>query len=440
MDDRATVAHVLRRAAFGPTAEEVDVAERVGLAATVDALVAPATPDPGAAATPPPRLGPDPHLALGGKPSREDRQKANQARRDQVTTTIAWWLDRMVAADHQLAEKLVFFWHGHWATSVQKVRSARLMLTQQQTFRDLGHGDFGALAAAMVRDPALVVWLDGQKSTRRAPNENLARELMELFTLGIGHYAETDVKEGARALTGWTVDRVTGATRLVERRHDDGAKTILGQTAPFDAASFAALLVRQPANAPFLAGRFWFRFASGEPMPPEATARLVTAYGGNRDVTALLRALFTDPAFPATKGQLVKQPVEWTVGAMRQLGVRPSALTDQQRKQVLAGLNGLDQVPLRPPSVGGWPADAAWLTTSALQVRMRVAELLAARAATPVVDRLAAAPTAGRVDALARLLVVDAWTERTRTVLAAAAEQPRRLLSLGLISPEYTVL
>jgi uncharacterized protein (DUF1800 family) len=440
MADRATVAHVLRRAAFGPTADEVDAAERVGLAATVDALVAPATPDAGAAATPPPQLGADPFHTLGGRPSREDRQRANQARRDQITTTIAWWVDRMVAAEHQLAEKLVFFWHGHWATSVQKVKSAQLMLRQQQTFRDLGHGDFGALAAAMVRDPALVIWLDGQKNTRRAPNENLARELMELFTLGIGHYAETDVKEAARALTGWTVDRVTGTVRFVERRHDHGTKTILGQTGSYDAESLAALLVRQPANAPFLAGRFWFRFASGEPMPAAATARLVTAYGANRDVTALLRALFTDPMFPATKGQLVKQPVEWTVGAMRQLGVRPSALTEQQRKQVLAGLNGLDQVPLKPPSVGGWPADAAWLTTSALQVRMRVAELLAARAATPVVDKLAAAPKSGRADALARLLVIDAWTERTRAVLDAAAPQPRRLLSLGLVSPEYTVL
>jgi uncharacterized protein (DUF1800 family) len=323
---------------------------------------------------------------------------------------------------------------------VQKVKSAQLMLAQQQTFRELGHGDFGALTAAMVRDPALVVWLDGQKNTRQAPNENLARELMELFTLGIGHYGEADVKEGARALTGWTVDRTTGATTFVPRRHDPGDKTILGQSAAFDAETYADLLVRQPANAPFLAGRFWFRFASGEPMPAAATARIAAANGERgRDVTALLRALFSDPAFDATAGQLVKQPVEWAVGAMRQLGVRPSALTDQQRKQLLAGLNGLDQVPLRPPSVGGWPAGAAWLTTSSLQVRMRVAELLADRAAAPVVGRLEAAPGDGRVDALGRLLVVDAWTDRTRDVLAAAAGQPRRLLALGLVSPEYTV-
>jgi uncharacterized protein (DUF1800 family) len=439
MADRARIAHLLRRATFGPTAEEVDAAERAGFAATLDGLLAPAGADRGAAATPAPDLGPDPYAALGPKPAREQRQQAQQARRKQVTATIDWWLDRMVAADHQLTEKLVFFWHGHWATSVQKVRSAQLMLAQQRAFRAHGRGDFHALVAALVRDPALVLWLDGQRNTRKAPNENLARELMELFTLGIGAYTEADVKEGARALTGWTVDRATGVAQLVPRRHDPGPKTVLGQTAPFDADGLADLLVRQPASAPFLAGRLWLRFASGDPMPAAVSTRLTGAYGAGRDVTALLRALFADEAFAGAAGQLVKQPVEWAVGAMRQLGVRPSALTEQQRRQLVSGLNGLDQVPLRPPSVGGWPTGAAWLTTSSLQARMRLAELLAARAAQPVVDRLESAPRQGRVEALQRLLVVDAWTSRTREVLAEAAAQPRRLVALGLVSPEYTI-
>jgi uncharacterized protein (DUF1800 family) len=439
MADRALLAHLLRRATFGPTAEEVDAAERAGVEATRAALLRPSGVDAGAQATPPPASGADPYAAITRDSTREERQKARQERQKQLQATIHWWVDRMVAADHQLTEKLVFFWHGHWATSAQKVRSARLMLAQQQAFRDHGRGDFGALAAAMVRDPALIVWLDGQRNTRKAPNENLARELMELFTLGIGNYTEADVKEGARALTGWTVDRATGAARFVPRRHDDGAKTILGTTGALDAAAYADLLVRQPANAAFLAARLWFRFASGEPPPAPAAQRLTAAYGAGRDVTALLGALLADPEFAGTAGQLVKQPVEWAVGAMRQLGIRPSALPEQQRKQLLGGLGGLDQVPLRPPSVGGWPAGAAWLTTSSLQVRLRLADLLAARAVEPVVDRVAAAPKAGRVEALGRLLVVDAWTDRTRKVLAQVAGQPRRLIALGLASPEYTV-
>ncbi|GIF66717.1 hypothetical protein Ais01nite_47520 [Asanoa ishikariensis] len=425
MADRARIAHLLRRATFGPTAEEVDDAERAGYDATVRRLVEAA----GTAADAP----------VFAAPAVADRQQANQERRAQVTATIEWWLDRMVAAEDQLAEKMVFFWHGHWATSAQKVKTASLMLGQLKTFREYGRGEFTAFVTRMVRDPALILWLDGQKNTVKAPNENLARELMELFTLGIGSYTEDDVKAGARALTGWTVDRRAGTVRFAPRRHDKGTKTVLGRTAAFDADSLAALVAREPAGAAFLARRFWFRFASGEPIADDVLARLENAFAARRDVDDLLRALFTDEAFAGTHGHLVKQPVEWAVGALRQLGIRPSRLTDQQRKQLVNGLGGLDQVPLRPPSVGGWPAGAAWLTTSSLQARVRLAELLADRAAPAVLERLKAAPTAGRPDALARLLVVDAWTDRTRAVLAGAAGKPERLLQLGLISPEYTV-
>ncbi|GAA1867057.1 DUF1800 domain-containing protein [Asanoa iriomotensis] len=432
MADRARIAHLLRRATFGPTAEEVDAAERAGYPATVERLTQPADDDPGAPVFPA-RDSP------GKDATREQRQQFNQERRQQVTTAVEWWLDRMVTAEHQLAEKMVFFWHGHWATSAQKVKVARLMLGQLQTFREHGRGDFTAFAERMVRDPALIVWLDGQKNTVKAPNENLARELMELFTLGIGNYTESDVKAGARALTGWTIDRATGTARFVPRRHDRRAKTILGQTGDFDADGFAALVAGEPAAATFLAQRLWFRFASNDPIPDGVRERLSAAFTARRNVDDLLRALLTDPDFPGTGGQLVKQPVEWAVGALRQLGVRPARLTDQQRKQLVSGLNGLDQVPLRPPSVGGWPAGAAWLTTSSLQARLRLAEQFAAWAAPAVKNRLKAAPAAGRTEALARLLVVDGWTDRTRSVLAGATDKPEQLLRLGLVSPEYTV-
>jgi uncharacterized protein (DUF1800 family) len=146
----------------------------------------------------------------------------------------------------------------------------------------------------------------------------------------------------------------------------------------------------------------------------------------------MLRALFTDPAFGQTRGQLVKQPVEWMVGALRQLGVAAS-------ERMLSGLNGLGQVPLRPPSVGGWPAGAAWLTTASLQERLRLAAVLAAAASPATVDSLGAGDTPVRLAALARLLAVDSWTDRTRAALADAAGDARRLLTVGLISPEYTV-
>jgi uncharacterized protein (DUF1800 family) len=457
MADRETVAHLLRRTTFGPTAEEVDSAERVGPRAALNRLLRPAGTDPGAAATPAPVLGADPAAALRPNSDRQQRQEANQRRREQSRQLLEWWLDRMVAAEHQLTEKLVFFWHGHWATSIRKVRSAQLMLGQLDTLRRHGRGDYATLIAAMVRDPALIRWLDGQLNTGAAPNENLARELMELFTLGVGHYTEADVKAGARALTGWTVDRRTGAARFVADRHDAGQKTILGRTATFGAVSYARLLARQPRTAQFIRDRLWLRFAGptgaapppavqptvgGDAPPATDGGQLAPAPVGAglpTDALAALRSVLTDPAFPATRGQRVKEPVEWAVGAMRQLGIRPSALTGQRRGQLLTGLSGMDQVPLHPPSVGGWPTGIGWLNTSSLQARMRLADLFATAAAPAVGQRLAAAPATGRFDALARLLVIDAWTERTRAALTPLVDRPERLLAAALVSPEYTV-
>jgi uncharacterized protein (DUF1800 family) len=439
MATRADLSHLLRRATFGPRAEEVDAAERRGPAATLAALLRPSTVDAGAAGTPPPQFAPDPVLSLPKGADRIARLNALRARRDQQRAITEWWLDRMVAAEHQWAEKLVFFWHGHWATSVEKVRVAALMLGQQQTLRGLGHGDFGALLRAMLRDPALVFWLDGQQNTRAAPNENLAREVMELFTLGIGDYSEQDVRQAARALTGWQLDRRQGVLSFVPRRHDAGSKTILGATGDFDTDGLAGVLLDQPANPRFLAARLWFRFGSADPVPAATQARMVAAHAPARDITATAAAMFTDPAFAATGSALVKQPVEWAVGAMRQLGVRPARLSAQERGQVLRGIDALGQQLFAPPSVGGWPAGGAWLTTDAAGLRVRLAGLLAKRADPAALAPLRAAPVGDRVEALARLLVVDSFTDRTRAVLAPAARDVPRLLVLGLASPEYAV-
>jgi uncharacterized protein (DUF1800 family) len=262
---------------------------------------------------------------------------------------------------------------------------------------------------------------------------------MELFTLGIGNYTEPDVKAAARALTGWQVDRATATASLVSGRHDTGSKQILGETGVFDLDGLASLLMSQAASPRFIAHRMWFRFASAEPPSDAALSRLVKAYGPGRNVTDLAQAMFQDPEFDAARGKLVKQPIEWACGAMRQLSLRPSRLGKDDADTLMSGLKKLAQVPFKPPSVGGWPSGTAWLTSHSLQSRIRVAEMFSARAPQTVVDRVGSAPVAGRIDALARLLVVDAWSDRTRKALNDVTKDPRKLILLGLISPEYQV-
>lgn len=454
--DRAELAHLYRRVGFGARPDELTTAVAAGYEATVERLLAAPGVDPGEAATPPPRLA-----ALYRVPKKEDkdaRLEAYQQIRADRTALTGWWVRRMVAVREPLLEKAVFFWHGHWATSLQKVRFPVLMQRQLDTLRTHALGDFGAMARAMVRDPALTVWLDNHRNTRKAPNENLGRELMELFALGIGHYTERDVKEAARALTGFKIDYTTGRLELVPARRDPGKKTVLGVTGPLDDVALVAAVLARPESADFVLGRLWTRFGAAGPPPRDTVVRLREAYGEGRDVRAAVRALLLDPAFraPANRGSLVKQPVEYVVGTLRALALTPEQLAAPAQAgtpakktpapkakakmaggagPVLASLRAMGQVPLLPPSVGGWPEGQAWLGTAATRARVGFAGV-AARAAD--LSAVADASPADRPDAAARLLSVD-WTPATRAVLAGATDDPVRLVTLALVAPEYTV-
>ncbi|HEY4023123.1 MAG TPA: DUF1800 family protein, partial [Pseudonocardiaceae bacterium] len=223
LSNRAAVRRLLDRFGFGPGPGDVDAGVTRGFAATAAALLNP-SPD----TTPEPNLGAEPARAAKGDTAAK-KALAQQVRQQEVTLT-SWWLDRMVATGAPLTERMTWFWHGHFATSEQKVRSPRLMQRQNDTLRSLGTGQFTALAKAMMVDPAMLIWLDAQLNKTGAANENLARESMELFILGVDHYNETDVREAARALTGWVVDRNTITAQVVPRRHDHGTKTVLGTT------------------------------------------------------------------------------------------------------------------------------------------------------------------------------------------------------------------
>ena len=371
MSERDAVRRLVQRVGLGARAGGLDTAVAAGFDATLATLLAPA-PDPGADATPPPDLGLPARLRGGDAATRRARR---QAEAERTRGLGVWWLDRMTAVDRPFAERMAWFWHGHFATSARKVRSAALMYGQNATLRRLGTGDFRVLAQAMVVDPAMLIWLDGGGNTVGRPNENLAREFMELFTLGIGTYSENDVREAARALTGWRVDVAAGGSAAFTLRdHDGGPKTVLGTTAPLDAPGLVDLLVGRPESARFLAARVWARFVAHTPPDPAALDALAGAYGPARDVTALVRAAVTTPAFRDEGSVLVRQPVEWLVAALRALRMRASAVPAAALR---SGLTGLGQVPFLPPDVGGWPGGSPWLTTASALSRLRLARALA---------------------------------------------------------------
>jgi uncharacterized protein (DUF1800 family) len=434
LTDRAAVRRLLDRFGFGPGPGDVDAGVTRGFAATATALLNPSA-DAGVAATPEPDLGPEPAPVAKGDTAGK-KARAQQLRHQEVALT-SWWLDRMVTADAPLAERITWFWHGHFATSDQKVRSPRLMQRQNDTQRNLGTGSFTTLAKAMMVDPAMLIWLDGQQNKTGAANENLARESMELFMLGVDRYTETDVREAARALTGWAVDRNAITARLVPRRHDNGTKTVLGTTGDLDVDSFVDVVLGQSDSPKYVVGRIWSRLVRGTtPAPADVLGRLVAAYGPNRDVHATLQAITQEAAFTDSAQTLVKQPVEWVVGLMRALRVRPSQLPAKAAAALLVGLRGMGQVPFLPPNVGGWPSDTAWLTTSAGLARLRVAQLIAAHADLSTVSGTS---TVNRWAATQALLSVDQWSARTTAALNQVADAPPQLVALAACAPEYVV-
>jgi uncharacterized protein (DUF1800 family) len=439
LTEAAAVRRLHDRLGFGLGGAERAASYSGGFDAAATHVLATGAADAGAAATPPPDVPfrPRPAKVDGVKPDKTEVKAWRQEMRRQLAALSLWWLDRMVAVEQPTVERLTWFWHGHFATSAKKVKLASLMLAQNEIFRRHALGSFAPLAQAMIVDPALLVWLDGNDNTAKAPNENLSREFLELFTLGHGHYTEVDVREAARALTGWKINRRTGQAALRPRQHDDGVKRILDAEGSFAAESLVTLVLDQPVAAEFVVRRLWFRLVSAAPPDAAAIERLTAAYGSNRDIRALLTATTREAAFRDEASSLVKQPVEWAVGLMRVLGVRPSRLEPRAQKKLAATLRGMGQLPFLPPSVGGWPAGGAWLTTAAALSRVEAARLLSAVAELPA--EAARTSVRNRPEYVRRLLGVDQFSPRTTGAIAAVADRLPLAVAVAACAPEYVV-
>lgn len=421
---------MLRRAGFGTSGPQVDAVAGQDWSAYLDAALS-ANPDadPGAVATP------MPHAPIGlvpdGSATKEQLSTFGQELFAHMQELSAWWMRRMLAVQQPIHEKLTLVWHNHFATSVEKVGFAEWMAIQNQKLRTLHTGDFQTLAQAMLTDGAMLIWLDGYTNTKAAPNENLSREFMELFTMGHNNgYTEVDVREGARALTGWTgmYDQIY----LSPRDHDDGPKTILGTTGDFNETDFCRLAVNHPESAPFIATKMWQSLASDSAPTDAALGRLVGAYGPNRDLKALTKAVFLDPEFVTAAGTVVNGPVEWLVGLMRSLAV------PMDKAEVMSACNSvltvMGQRPFYPPDVGGWPRGSRWLSSTSVAARVWAADQMVRAGNISMVDE--AAPT-DRVDAAGYLIGIGAWSDSTAAALKPLTTKPDRLVAAALNAPEY---
>ena len=426
---RLETSRLLQRFGFGPRPGEYAQALKSGVAATRTKILTVPAVDAGAAQVVEPDI-----TDLGKRPAANSKEIVpfSIALRYQTQQMTLWWLDRMALSDHGLTERMTWFWHGHWATSIQKLNYAMPLYIQNKTLRANCLGNFKEMSRAMINDAALQFWLDGQESTAKSPNENLGRELMELFVLGVDRYTEDDVKAAARALTGYQVEKSSGVVTFNAKRHDANPITILGTTQPFAGESLSDFLVARQDNATFIAERLWYRFISStETMPSTFAAK--KAFAG-RDISAAVKAMAADPAIKDSKNDLVKAPVEWFIAACRALELTPSNL--KTSGQLFNYLDKLGQVPFNPPSVGGWPAGEAWLSSATAQYRIAFAAWLIKQSELRGLKEI---PVSSRVLKSADWLGVAEWSPRTQLALRGSLADPAQFALLALCSPEFIV-
>ncbi len=444
-----TARHLLNRAGFGGTSAQVDALVAMGPDGAVDYLLNyDSLPAEAISDT---QFDRDIRRPLND----EERSMVQQARKSNDENALAqiqklrnerdgldrkqaqevqkWWLRRMIETGRPFEEKMTLFWHGHFATGYRTIEDSYHMFLQNQLFRTNAVGNFSQLVMRILRDPAMLKYLDNDESRKGRPNENLARELMELFVLGEGNaYTENDIKEGARALTGYTFE--DDAFKFNAGQHDGESKTILGQKGEWDGDDFARIILSRKESSEFLCRKFYRFFVNDGPGMPNAKVAAVTKALAEElrkkqyEIKPVLRMLFRSQHFydAANMGATIKSPVQLTVQTIRELGVPPRDLSTLNSATDLMG-----QSLFMPPSVKGWECGQTWINTSTFFVRQNLAVYLItgkrpdafdwdeslAHWNTSALEAAIAARTSGdaskEADALMDIaLAIDASTER----------------------------
>jgi uncharacterized protein (DUF1800 family) len=375
--DFDAAAHLLVRAGFGGSPPEIHKILALGPEKAVNSLI-----------NVPPQIDPAPSWATpddegqlraqfqeAGTP--EEKQMGRKLLREkfvgEMKDLTRWWITQMIQTSSPFVEKMTLFWHGHFATSAQKVRPAYKMWIQNQTFRQNGRGNFRALVKAISRDPAMMVWLDIVQSKKDRPNENFARELMELFTLGEGHYTEPDVKEAARAFTGYRIYQPEQSFRFAERQFDPGMKTFMGKTAPWDGDQIIDIIISQPECARFIGAKIWKFFVYDEPAPELVDALANEFQNARYELRPFMKSVFLSEEFysPQARDSQIKSPVQFLVQALRTF---PIPLPDSDFIEF--ALRQMGQIPFYPPNVKGWDGGKSWINTATLTFRYKLAHQL----------------------------------------------------------------
>ncbi len=432
MADPAQVAHLLRRTEYVARPDRVAALSAGTLAAAVDDVL---------------NFSPTP-VPL---PAFIDHNIAGQGW-DQYVYATKWWLDRMVDAPKPLQEKMAFFWHGHFTSAWGKVGNTWAMTKQNALYRANAVGSFYSLTQAMAIEPAMLMYLDNSQNTKTSPNENFARELMELFTLGVGNYAEVDVEIAARAWTGYGINSTTAAYEYHPTRHDGASMTFFGKTQPWSGPQIIDEILLNNATkaliaAKYIVGKLWEFFAHQSP-PSTVVNALAPGFAADWQVKTLLRAMLLRAEFylPAATQGLVRSPVDWIVALMYYTGYRADAINPQWYT------DGMGQTPFDPPNVAGWKSNGYWVTVSAMSSRAELARGITwhLRQNNGFAGLTALTPDAA-IDSVAAQFGISPLSSVTRAAMKnyllaqRAAEpwggwwEPTNLLTMAMLAPEMHV-